>query len=107
MTKSKVDAGSCGIITSIEAIKDEDLNVTIDVKSGCSIINDMMKNVGTNKFKCYDICLKSVNQSVFFREGAKDLPLHPSCPVIAGIIKTAEVECGLMPPKDVTIIFER
>ena len=44
MTKVVIDPGICNLITSVEAVSEDGMEVTLKVKSGCVSINEMFKN---------------------------------------------------------------
>ena len=105
MTKVKIDPGICNLITSVEAHSEDQMEVTVKVKSGCESINKMFKDLG-DTFDAYEICLTKPGANQFYEYASENLPGHASCPAIAGIIKCMEVECKLALPKDAVIKFE-
>lgn len=106
MTKVTVEPGICGLTTFVEAVADDDkTNVTLKVRSKCQAVAKMMAELG-NSFDAYEICLTRPGEGPFFAYASKNFPVHVSCPSIAGIIKCAEVECGLALAKDASIRFE-
>ena len=99
MTKIEIDPGICGFIAEVTASMKDDM-CALDINCDCEPIQEMAKE------------LKEVDPMVemgFFREGplvwrmfAKHSP-HPSCPILAGILKAVEIEAGLALPKDAGI----
>lgn len=105
MTKVTVDPGICGLISKVEATSVDEEEVTLKVESDCSSICKLMEEAG-DTFDSFELCLKKPGEGPLYEHAKKILPGHASCPVIAGMIKAAEVECKLALPKQVTITFE-
>ena len=105
MTRVTIDPGVCGLLTTVEASSEDQMEVTVKVKSGCQSINQMFKELG-DTFDAYEICLSKPGGNAFFTYAAEHLPGHAGCPVLAGIIKCMGVECRLALPKDAVIHFE-
>jgi hypothetical protein len=105
MTKVKIDPGVCGLVTSVEAVSEDQMEVTVKVRSGCKSIKEMMKELG-DTFDAYEICLTKPGENAFFEYAMEHFPAHASCPALAGIIKCMEVECKLALPKDCSIVFQ-
>ncbi|MEL4106474.1 hypothetical protein IZU99_09975 [Oscillospiraceae bacterium CM] len=107
MTTVSINPGICSLMTKVEAVASENKKtVTLTVESACDAVNKMMAEVGST-FKAYDICLVRPGVGPFYDYASKKFPVHVSCPVIAGIIKCAEVECRLALPRDAEIRFEK
>jgi len=104
MTKVVIDPGICNFVTSVEAVSEDGMEVTLKVKSGCVSINEMFKKIG-NTFDAYELCLAKPGDGPLYEYAKENLPGHGGCPVIAGIVKAAEVECNLALPKDAKITF--
>lgn len=104
MTKVMIDPGICNLLTSVEAISEDGMEVTLKVKSGCVSINEMFKQLG-NTFDAYELCLDKPGNGPLYDYAREHLPGHCGCPAIAGIIKAVEVECHLALPKDAKITF--
>lgn len=104
MTKVMIDPGICNLVTSVEAVSEDEQEVVLKVRSGCKSINDMFKELGSN-FDSFDLCLKKPGQGPLYDYAKDHFPGHCSCPAIAGIIKAVEVECHLALPKDAKITF--
>lgn len=105
MKKVTIDPGVCGLITTAEAVSEDQMEVKVTVKSGCPSINKMFDVLG-DTFDAYEICLSKPGENAFYTYAAENLPGHAGCPVIAGIIKCMEAECRLALPKNVSITFE-
>lgn len=103
-TKVKIDPGVCGLITEAEAIKTGRREVKLIVKSSCGSITKMFETLGED-FNSFEICLVRPGKGPLFDYASENFPVHVSCPAIAGIIKAAEVECGLALKKDASITF--
>lgn len=105
MTTVKIHPGICGFVTKVQAQSEDQSEVKIKVATGCEAVKNMMKQVG-DTFDAYELCLVKPGEGELYGFAAENFPVHAGCPVIAGMIKCAEVECGLALKKDVEIKFE-
>lgn len=105
MTKVKINPGVCGLITAVEAVSDDEMEVSLHVKSACAAVSKMFDSLG-DTFDSYELCLGKPGTGALYEYAAANFPGHCACPTIAGVIKAAEVECHLALPKDASIIFE-
>ena len=116
MTKVTINPGVCGLITTVEAHSDDQMEVKVTVKSGCEAVRKMMEELG-DTFDAFACCLGKPGTSVFYDYAREHFPghascptlagIHASCPTLAGILKCMEVECGLALPKEASIAFEK
>ena len=106
MTKVTINPGVCGLITTVEAHSDDQMEVKVTVKSGCEAVRKMMEELG-DTFDAFACCLGKPGTSVFYDYAREHFPGHASCPAIAGIPKCIEAECGLALPRDASITFEK
>lgn len=106
MTKVTINPGVCGLITTAEAHSEDQMEVELTVKSGCEVVRNMMKELGTT-FDAFSCCLGKPGTGAFYDYAREHFPGHASCPVIAGILKCIEAECGLALPRDASITFEK
>ena len=106
MTKVSINPGVCGLITTVEAHCDDQMEVKVTVKSGCEAVRKMMEELG-DTFDAFACCLGKPGTSVFYDYAREHFPGHASCPTLAGILKCMEVECGLALPKEASITFEK
>ena len=106
MTKVTINPGVCGLITTVEAHSDDQMEVKVTVKSGCEAVRKMMEELG-DTFDAFACCLGKPGTSVFYDYAREHFPGHASCPTLAGILKCMEVECGLALHKEATITFEK
>lgn len=104
-TKVTIDPGVCGLTVEVEAEKTGRREVKLHVVSKCDSITKMFEELGED-FNSFDLCLQKPGKGPFFDYAAEHFPVHVSCPALAGIIKAAEVECGLALKKDAYIKFE-
>lgn len=105
MTKVKIEPGICGLPTMVTAEADEDqTEVKLTVTSGCEAVKKMFTALG-DTFDPYEICLGKPGCGPLYAYASQNFPGHCGCPVVAGIIKCAEVECGLALKKDAVIRF--
>ena len=105
MTKVMVNPGICGFVTSVTAESEDQMEVKVQVRSGCKSIKQMFEDLG-DTFDAYEVCLRKPGEGPFFEYAQEHFPVHASCPVFSGIIKCMEVECRLALKKDVTIEFK-
>ncbi len=105
MTKVTIDPGVCGLVTSVAADSSDKMNVSVSVKSGCDAVNKMFAELGSD-FDAYELCLVKPGCGPLYEYASENFPVHCGCPVISGIIKCVEVECGLALPKNAGIKFE-
>lgn len=105
MTKVTIDPGVCGLITSVQATSEDQMDVEVVVKSACESIQQMMKELGT-AHDAFEVCLKRPGDNAFYEYAKENFPVHAGCPAIAGIVKCIEAECRLALPKNSCITFE-
>ena len=96
MTKVTINPGVCGLITSIEASFEDQMEVTVKVDSGCASIQKMFDDLG-DTFDAYEVCLGKPGTGPLYEYASEHL---------AGMIKCMEVECKLALPKEAWIRFE-
>ena len=104
MTRVKIEPGICGLNTKVEAVADEDGDVTVKIYSSCKSIQGMAKELG-EQFDPYEICMTKPGKGPFYEYARNGSPIHAACPVISGIIKCVEAECGLALKKNASIEF--
>lgn len=106
MTKVKIEPGICGLVTSVEAESEDQMEVRVKVSSGCESVRRMFEELG-DTFDAFEICLEKPGQGPLYEYAGEHFPGHTSCPVIAGITKCIEVECRLALPGNAKILFEK
>jgi hypothetical protein len=104
MTKVIINPGICKLKTKVTAESDDNTEVKIQVATNCQAVKDMMKELG-DTFDAYELCLVKPGKGPLYEYASEHFPVHVGCPVIAGIIKCAEVECGLALKCDADIVF--
>ena len=104
MTKVRIEPGVCGLITTVEAECDEDMEVTVKVDSACKNITNLFGALG-DTFDPYEICFAKPGEGPFYDYARENFPGHVSCATINGIIKCIEAAAGLALPRDVRITF--
>ncbi len=106
MTKVIIDPGVCGFVATVTAVADEDelSEVTVHVNCECKAVQDMMESLGT-QFDAYAVCLVKPGKGPFFDYASENFPVHAACPILAGLSKCIEAECGLALKKNVSIAF--
>ena len=106
MTKVTINPGVCGLITTVEAHSDDQMEVKVTVKSGCEAVRKMMEELG-DTFDAFACCLGKPGTSVFYDYAREHFPGHASCPTLARILKCMEAECALALPKEASITFAK
>lgn len=103
MAKGIIEAGICGLKTTVVVEDKDGMNYTLKVDSECGAYKDLDQRlpevtmmagfdpVGTGAI--YEKC----------REKCK----HGACPVPMGIVKTVEVAANMALPKEVKITIEK
>ncbi|MBE6031568.1 MAG: hypothetical protein IJO79_01985 [Firmicutes bacterium] len=105
MTKVTINPGICGLTAKVTAQADDEDQVVLTIESACTGVGKIIENLG-DTFDPFEICLTKPGQNPLYEFAAKAFPGHAGCPVIAGIVKCVEAECGLALKKDVSIVFE-
>ena len=103
MAKAIIDPGICGFMAEVVA-KTEGGMCSLDIKCDCEPIQEMAKELAQVD-PMVEIGFHG-DGPLTWRMFAKHCP-HPSCPVLAGILKAVEVESGLALPKDAKIEVTR
>jgi len=104
MKTVEIDAGVCGMKTTVVAQSEDGQEAVVTVQSDCGHINNMMAAVG-DRLDAFALCFAKPGKGVLYEYAAENFPGHGGCPVIAGITKCVEAECGLALPRDVKITF--
>lgn len=102
MTRVVVDAGICGLSTTVEATRIGRRRVSVLLRSDCEALASMngeFDDLGWME------ALRPPGESTVWECACAHLK-HPCCPVPIGILKAIEVELELALPKDVAIRFE-
>lgn len=102
MTKVEIDPGVCGFPLIVTVKKDGPDRVRLSVETDCEQVKELSSQL---EF----LTIKDIYGSLFgedkVHKAAKGAIRHAGCPVLSGIIKTAEAEFGLAVKKDVLIRF--
>lgn len=104
MTRVQVNPGVCGFLTKVTAESEDQQDVKVRVASGCKAVQAMMAALG-EEFDAFEVCLVKPGQGPFFEYASEHFPVHVGCPVISGITKCVEAECGLALKRDAEIRF--
>jgi hypothetical protein len=104
MTKVSIDPGVCGFKALVTAESEDQQEVTIRISSGCQAVQGMMEQLG-NPQDAYELCLGKPGTGPLYQYAAQHFPGHCACPVLSGILKCVEAECGLALKRDVEIRF--
>lgn len=105
MTKVRINPGVCGFVAEVTAESEDQQETTVQVKSGCAAISGMMAELG-DTFDAFEVCLVRPATNVFCQYAVGHFPVHAACPVISGICKCIEAECGLALKRNAEIVFE-
>ena len=104
--KLLIDPGVCGFRTLLPAVDgEEEDEVTLRVDSGCQHVREMMDARG-DTFDSFALCLSRPGKNELYQFAAEHFPPHAACPVLAGIVKCAEAECGLALPRVASFTFQ-
>ena len=104
MTKVRIDPGICGLITTAEALAEDETNVKLRITSACKSIREMAEALGED-YDAYELCLRKPGEGPFYEYAQEHFPVHVSCPAINGILKCVEAECHLALKKNAAIEF--
>jgi len=104
MTKVIVEPGVCGFTAVITAHSEDQQDVTVQVESGCKGVQGMMQQLGS-EFDAFELCFAKPGANPLYEYAQEHFPSHGGCPVIAGITKCVEAECGLALKKNASITF--
>ena len=104
MTKVKVEPGICGLTAVITADSEDGMEAEVHVETQCKMIGALMEGLG-DTWNAYEIFMPSPGQEKFLPAVTAKYATHASCPVISGILKCVEAECGLALKKNVSITF--
>lgn len=104
MTKVIIEPGVCGFKAVVTAESEDQQEVTLQVVSGCKAVQGMMEELG-DTFDAYELCLTKPGTGPLYAYASAHFPGHACCPIIAGITKCVEAECGLALKRPVSIRF--
>jgi len=104
MTKVKIDPGICGFVAEVTADYVDGVDVRLTISSGCKGVAGMLEALG-DTFDAYELCFARPGTNPLYAYAAEHFPSHGGCPVIAGISKCVEAECGLALKRNASIEF--
>ncbi|MGC8659503.1 MAG: DUF6951 family protein [Desulfomonilaceae bacterium] len=102
----KVQAGACGFLTVIRAVREDKRSVSVQIESACESVDALgaqIQEIGPLSIK--DIMARGDRLNKVFALTSQNLH-HSACPVAVAILKACEVELGLNVPSPVSIEFE-
>lgn len=103
MTVVKVSPGPCGFEARIRVERQSKYVARLFVESDCKAVAALGREL--EKVDVRDIVGKGgFGRSRPFKCASRTL-FHAACPLLAAMLKAAEVELGLAVPRDVTIKF--
>jgi hypothetical protein len=104
MVKGRINCGICGHTVEVNAIPEGRRKVKLDIKSSCGNYQKIAEEL--KEAEPFKELFQPLGQGEMFQLLAKNIP-HPSCPGIAGILKTIEVAAGLALPQTAVIEVEK
>lgn len=104
MVKGKIDCGICGHQVEVLAEAQKRGEVKLEIKSNCA--NYQKLSGSLQQADAFKELFSPLGQGEAFQLFAKTIP-HPSCPGLAGILKTIEVAAGLALPQKASIEIEK
>lgn len=102
MTKVEINAGACGFVTTVQAAKNGAQQVELSISSGCDAVGELATELKVLGFD--ELLRHRFAQGPVAALAGRTLK-HSACPVVAGVLKAAEVELGLNVPKAAAITF--
>ena len=96
----EIDAGVCGLATTVRAVKTEGYNVRVAIESACPHVQKIAAEV-QEVDAVRQIGLRGGLPPVL--QTAYSHCIHAACPVPSGLVKAIEVAAGLALPKDVAM----
>ena len=106
MTKATIVPGPCNHTTTVYADSDDGMTAEIKVETDCKMVQKLMQEIGP-ELNAYEVCMNRSHKNPLYELSAEKAPLHAACPVITGITKCIEAECGLALPRNVSITIEK
>ncbi len=104
MSTCTVDAGICGLSTTIRAVSEDGQACTLVIESECEAIQAMGEEL--RELDGYSVAFSPFDRNPVYQAATAHYK-HAACPVPSAIIKAVEVACTLALPKDVTMKVER
>ena len=104
MTKVKICAGICGMVTNVTAEADDGYDLKLHIDSTCPSVQKMFEELG-DEFSAFEEVMIKPGCGSFYKYASEHFPAHGGCPTISGIIKCMEAECGLALKAPVSIEF--
>lgn len=104
MINTKINAGICGFITTIEAECTDGQNVTLNIVSDCPSVAKAASQLKTVDAYA-NLFVKPVFSGPVYTILGDTLP-HATCPVPSGLLKAVEAAAQLALKKEAVIEFE-
>ena len=101
MVKTKVEAGICGFVTEIEAVSDDEQNVSFKVVTGCEKIKKLSEKLP--KVDAYSEISTGFDGELYKVIRSELKGCCSGCAVPVGFFKSMQVAAMLALPKDITI----
>ena len=102
MTRAVVNSGICGKTATLEVVKVDKRRVRIEITSDCEMVTKLGEPLA--ELNLWDALKPRVHSEVY--KCASECRLCASCIVLMAILKTIEVEAGLVLPRPVFVHFK-
>ncbi|MFA7622407.1 MAG: hypothetical protein WCX76_01465 [Candidatus Methanomethylophilaceae archaeon] len=102
--KITADAGVCRFRTVVEAVGDDEMNVTFRIKSECHAIREMAKEL-KDPMEVFEVLRLPFSDNPIYCAASRNIN-HSACPVPSAIIKAGEVAADLGLKRDVCFKIE-
>lgn len=101
-TEVEIEPGACGFTTRVIARRNGRGRVSLEFDSECPAVCELAEELPDLKMK--DVLAPGFGQGQAFEAGSRCLT-HAACPVLAGVLKAAEVELELNLPRTAQVRF--
>ena len=105
MVKTKVEAGICGFVTEIEAVSDDEQNVSFKVVTNCEKIKKLSEKLP--KVDAYSEISTGFDGELYKAIRGELKGCCSGCAVPVGLFKSMQVAASLALPKDIKIQIEK
>lgn len=103
MAKATVEAGICGLVTTIRVEEKDGMAYSLLVESDCPAYQNLAETLPeVTMMACFD----KIGEGAVY-DACRKACLHAACPVPSAIIKTIEVAANMALPKDVKMTLEK
>jgi hypothetical protein len=103
--RAQIESGACGLRTTVSAVCDDGLNVSVQLESNCPKVQAM--GAALTALNALDEVLRQPLVETTPAHLAAEHKLHASCPVPVGVLKAVEAATGLALPARCEILLEQ